>query len=311
MTALDARVDRIADAVFDRAPWLARPALALMTARGFVLFLSALMLALFLIRSLAFPGTGGDDGEQIVFAQYLAIGYYPRNPPLYAWLVHGAQYVFGVSVMAVSAVKFLAVWGTCAAVFACGRLLYRDDRLAALAGAVAAGELPPVLGRGDGTEQLGARHAALRADLLRLSPALRGAARSAGIWRSASSRASASSRNTAMASSCCRCWRPPPSTGPRGRGCSASRACWRWRRWRRSSRRTCSGSSASGARPCPPTPRSASSRGSASLPARRSARRRRSGCCCRCFFREPSGASGRGQARERVRGRRSAPRSAA
>ncbi len=134
MTALDARVDRIADAVFDRAPWLARPALALMTARGFVLFLSALMLALFLIRSLAFPGTGGDDGEQIVFAQYLAIGYYPRNPPLYAWLVHGAQYVFGVSVMAVSAVKFLAVWGTCAAVFACGRLLYRDDRLAALAG---------------------------------------------------------------------------------------------------------------------------------------------------------------------------------
>ena len=133
MKAIDAIGDRMAGVVFPRAPWLLRPAQALMTARGFLLFLSAVLLALCLIRALAFPGTGGDDGEQIVFAQYLAVGYYPRNPPLYAWLVHGAQYVFGVSVLAVSAVKFLAIWGTCATVFACGRLIYRDDRLAALA----------------------------------------------------------------------------------------------------------------------------------------------------------------------------------
>ncbi len=133
MTSTDALIDRMAGAIVARAPWLLRPARALMTARGFFVFLSVLMLALLLIRSLAFPGTGGDDGEQIVFAQYLSIGYYPRNPPLYAWLVHGAQYVFGVSVMAVSAVKFLAVWGSCAVLFACGRLLYRDDRIAALA----------------------------------------------------------------------------------------------------------------------------------------------------------------------------------
>jgi 4-amino-4-deoxy-L-arabinose transferase-like glycosyltransferase len=133
MTSTDALIDRMAGAIVARAPWLLRPARALMTARGFFVFLSVLMLALLLIRSLAFPGTGGDDSEQIVFAQYLSIGYYPRNPPLYAWLVHGAQYVFGVSVMAVSAVKFLAVWGSCAVLFACGRLLYRDDRIAALA----------------------------------------------------------------------------------------------------------------------------------------------------------------------------------
>jgi len=116
-----------------RAPWLPRLAAPLITARGFHLYLSAVLLALFLIRALAFPGTGGDDGEQLVFAQYFDVGYFPRNPPLYAWLTIAAQQVFGVSVPAVAAVKFLALWGTCAVLFAAGRLLYGDDRLAALA----------------------------------------------------------------------------------------------------------------------------------------------------------------------------------
>jgi hypothetical protein len=133
MSAFEAKTGALIGAVLARAPWLDRLAARLMTARGFFLFLSAIMLALFLIRALAFPGTGGDDGEQLVFAQYLAIGYFPRNPPLYAWLVIGAQQIFGVSVAAVSAVKFLAIGGTCAMLFAAGRRLYRDDRIAALA----------------------------------------------------------------------------------------------------------------------------------------------------------------------------------
>lgn len=116
-----------------RAAWLSRLAAPLLTARGFHLYLTAVLLALFLIRALAFPGTGGDDGEQLVFAQYFDIGYFPRNPPLYAWLTIAAAQVFGVSVAAVAAVKFLALWGTCAVLFAAGRLLYGDDRLAALA----------------------------------------------------------------------------------------------------------------------------------------------------------------------------------
>lgn len=122
------------DAALTRAPRPAPFAQHLMTPRGFFLFLSAVTLALWLIRSLAFPGTGGDDGEQLVFAQYLAIGYFPRNPPLYTWLVIAAEQVFGVSVLAVAAVKFLSVWGSCAALFAAGRMLFRDDRYAALAG---------------------------------------------------------------------------------------------------------------------------------------------------------------------------------
>ncbi|MGH6619644.1 MAG: hypothetical protein ACREF6_08880, partial [Alphaproteobacteria bacterium] len=122
------------DAALTRAPRPAPLAQFLMTPRGFFLFLSAVTLALWLIRSLAFPGTGGDDGEQLVFAQYLAIGYFPRNPPLYTWLVIAAEQVFGVSVLAVAAVKFLSVWGSCAALFAAGRMLFRDDRYAVLAG---------------------------------------------------------------------------------------------------------------------------------------------------------------------------------
>jgi 4-amino-4-deoxy-L-arabinose transferase-like glycosyltransferase len=131
--ALDRASRALTAAVAARAPWLVRLGATLTTARGFFLFLSLVVLVLFLIRALAFPGTGGDDGEQIIFAQYLAAGYFPRNPPLFAWLTIAAQYVFGVSVMAVASVKFLAIWGTSAVLFACGQRLYGDDAAAALA----------------------------------------------------------------------------------------------------------------------------------------------------------------------------------
>jgi 4-amino-4-deoxy-L-arabinose transferase-like glycosyltransferase len=122
------------DTTLTRTGWPERLAQPLMAARGFFFFVSAVLAAQWLIRSLAFPGTGGDDGEQLVFAQYVAIGYFPRNPPLYSWLVIAAEQVFGVSVLAVAAVKFLSIWGTCAALFASGRIVFRDDRYAALAG---------------------------------------------------------------------------------------------------------------------------------------------------------------------------------
>ena len=131
--ALDRASRALTAAGAARAPWLVRLGKTLTTARGCFLFLSLVVLALFLIRALAFPGTGGDDGEQLVFAQYFAVGYFPRNPPLFAWLTIAAQYVFGVSVTAVAAVKFLAIWGTCAVLFACGRRMYGDDDAAALA----------------------------------------------------------------------------------------------------------------------------------------------------------------------------------
>ena len=121
------------DAILARAPRLARLADWLMTARGCFLFVSAVILALWLIRSLAFTATGGDDGEQLVFAQYFAIGYRPRNPSLYTWLVMLSQGIFGISVLAVGFVKFLSIWGTCVLLFASGRQMLGDDRFAALA----------------------------------------------------------------------------------------------------------------------------------------------------------------------------------
>jgi len=121
------------DAIVSRTPRLVRLAQWLTTARGCLWFVSAVMLALWLVRSLAFPATGGDDGEQLVFAQYFAISYRPRNPSLYTWLVIAAQQVFGVSVLAVGFVKFLALWGACVLLFVAGRQLLGDDRFAALA----------------------------------------------------------------------------------------------------------------------------------------------------------------------------------
>ena len=49
------------------------------------LVVGAIILAMALIRSTLFPGTGGDDGEQLIFSQFFAWGYQVRNPPWPGW----------------------------------------------------------------------------------------------------------------------------------------------------------------------------------------------------------------------------------
>jgi len=58
--------------------------------RGFLVFITLLLVVLGVLRATLFPGTGGDDGEQLIFAQEFAWGYQARNPPLYTWLVIAA-----------------------------------------------------------------------------------------------------------------------------------------------------------------------------------------------------------------------------
>ncbi len=100
---------------------------------GFHLFVAGLLAALGVIRTLGFAGLGGDDGEQLVFAQAFALGYGARNPPLYTWLVILAQQLFGATAAAVAAVKLALLWAMYALLYASARRVLADDRLAAAA----------------------------------------------------------------------------------------------------------------------------------------------------------------------------------
>lgn len=100
----------------------------------FFVFVSAVMVSFCLIRAYLFSGMGGDDSEQLVFAQQLAVGYFARNPPLYTWLVIGAQSLFGTSVLSVLFVKFASLWGTCVLLFLAGRAIGLDERRSVLTG---------------------------------------------------------------------------------------------------------------------------------------------------------------------------------
>lgn len=106
---------------------------AVTTPAGFHLLVTALMVWLCIVRVVLFEGTGGDDGEQIVLAQQWALGYVPRNPPLYTWLVLAAQHLAGVSVLAVALVKFALLWLLYVVLYRTALIVIADSRLAALA----------------------------------------------------------------------------------------------------------------------------------------------------------------------------------
>ena len=94
-----------ADGVLTRA--LAANFRFVTSAAGFHLLVGAFVTAAFVLRAFLFPGIGGDDGEQLVFAQFLAGGYQTRNPPLYTWLVILVQSALGVGIAATLAVRFV------------------------------------------------------------------------------------------------------------------------------------------------------------------------------------------------------------
>ncbi len=104
-----------------------------LTPARFHLFIAIFLLALFLMKSLLFPGIGGDDGEQLIFAQYFDWGYVVRNPPLYTWFVIASQKVFGASALAVNAVKFTTLFFLYWFLYRTGITLFKDQRLAIVA----------------------------------------------------------------------------------------------------------------------------------------------------------------------------------
>jgi len=112
------------------ANWLVE---AIANPRGFHVIVTSYMATLFVLRGFLFPAASSDDAEQLLFAQELAWGYDIRNPPLYTWLVFAAQRVMGVSIHCVAFVKFAALGLAFEFLYASGRRVLRDLRVAALA----------------------------------------------------------------------------------------------------------------------------------------------------------------------------------
>lgn len=111
----------------------------LLSPRVFIPAILGYLLLLFLIRGLAFPGAPNDDSEQLLYSQSFALGYGLRNPPLYTWLVMGSEAVFGVTLAAVVAVKFLLLAATYLTLYASGRHMASDQRWAVAAAAAPLG----------------------------------------------------------------------------------------------------------------------------------------------------------------------------
>ena len=103
------------------------------TGRGAALALGAYVLIAFALRIALFPAGSQDDSEQLLFAQTLAGGYNPAQPPLYTWLVWGAQHIFGVGLAAVLVVKYAAIGLLYFGLWRAARLALDDARLAAYA----------------------------------------------------------------------------------------------------------------------------------------------------------------------------------
>ncbi len=105
----------------------------LCSVRGFHVGLGLYLVVLFAFKAYLFPGSSEDDAEQLFYAQTLAWGYKPTQPPLYTWLVLASQQVFGVSVAAVAFVKFALLYLLYALIYRSAAIVLGDRRLAVLA----------------------------------------------------------------------------------------------------------------------------------------------------------------------------------
>jgi hypothetical protein len=99
---------------------------------GFLGLLAAYLALHFTLR-LTLSGTvGTDDVAEAIFAQSLEWSYYPRQPPLYTWLVWGAFKAFGVGIASLALVRYAAVALAYLFLYLSARRLLADPRLAAL-----------------------------------------------------------------------------------------------------------------------------------------------------------------------------------
>ncbi|MGE5147340.1 MAG: glycosyltransferase family 39 protein [Candidatus Eiseniibacteriota bacterium] len=103
------------------------------TGRGVAAALGVYVLVAFALRLILFPAGSQDDSEQLLFSQTLAGGYNHAQPPLYTWLVYGAQHILGVTLASVLVVKYAAIGLLYFCLWRAARLVLDDTRLAAYA----------------------------------------------------------------------------------------------------------------------------------------------------------------------------------
>jgi len=110
-----------------------RNAAFLSDGRGFGVFIAVVIVLLAGLRAFGYPGATTDDAEQLYFSQVLRLGYDAANPPLYTWLIIGAQQVFGVTIASVVLVKFALFGLAFYFLYRSARRLLEDEGLAVLA----------------------------------------------------------------------------------------------------------------------------------------------------------------------------------
>jgi 4-amino-4-deoxy-L-arabinose transferase-like glycosyltransferase len=101
--------------------------------RAFALYLTAYIGVFLALRLALVHAAGVDDVAEVIFAQSLQWSYYPRQPPLYTWLVYGTFQVFGVTLFALALLRYALIAATFAFFYLGARHTIRDERLALLA----------------------------------------------------------------------------------------------------------------------------------------------------------------------------------
>ena len=106
-----------------------RVAAFLATPRGFFGLLAVYIGLHFIMRLLLSSTVGVDDVAESIYAQSLQWSYYPRQPPLYTWLAWASFQIFGVSLAAVTAVKYALVALSYAFFYLSARRIFADRAL--------------------------------------------------------------------------------------------------------------------------------------------------------------------------------------
>ena len=105
----------------------------LSTRHGFLAAISVYLIAALALRLTVVPALTPDEGEQVLYAQSLELGYEPRNPPLFTWLVWALQIPFGIGLLPVALAHTACLFAFYACLYAASRQMLADKRLAALA----------------------------------------------------------------------------------------------------------------------------------------------------------------------------------
>jgi hypothetical protein len=101
--------------------------------RAFALLLAAYAMVHAALRVWISPIVNIDDAREAIFSQTLALGYQPRQPPLYTWLAWATVQLAGVSVASLTVLKYAVLAVAYVFCYLTARRVLSEPRLAPLA----------------------------------------------------------------------------------------------------------------------------------------------------------------------------------